>query len=301
MPYKPRTKHAELQILDSLNIRMTLSSKDRQHFFNLKRGYEGEVKFDALTEKLQCDCLVLNDLLLQTNNTLFQIDSLLITSKKAHMFEVKNHAGDYYYEADKFFKLPQYEILNPLHQLGRSESLLRQLFLKHRINLPIETSVIFINPEFTLYQAPLDKPIILPTQIKNYFSQLNSTPSKLDEKHKQLADKLCSLHIEESPYQQLPSYTYENLRKGMICAACDSFSTRIEGRKIICVDCGQKENLAAAVVRSVEEFKLLFPEKRITTTVIREWCSIVDSDKRIRKILDDNYTRKGDNRWTYFE
>jgi len=81
MPNKPRTKPVELQILSSLNMRMTLSSKDRQHFFNLKRGYEGEVKFDALTEKLQCDCFILNDLLLQANKTLFQIDSLIITSR----------------------------------------------------------------------------------------------------------------------------------------------------------------------------------------------------------------------------
>ncbi|HLS09369.1 nuclease-related domain-containing protein [Lentibacillus sp.] len=144
------------------------------------------------------------------------------------MFEVKNHEGDYYYEADKVFKLPQYEIVNPLHQLGRSESLLRQLLLKDKVNLPIEAFVIFINPEFTLYQAPLDKSIIFPTQIKKYLSQLNSTLSTLNEKHKQLADRLCALHIEESPYQQLPSYTYGELRKGIICMACDSFSTRTE-------------------------------------------------------------------------
>lgn len=146
MPYKPRTKSAELQIFSSLNTRMTLSSKDRQHFLNLNRGLEGEVRLDALTEKLHCDCFILNDLLLKVNNTLFQIDSLIISSKKAHVFEVKNYEGEYYYEADKFFKLPQYEIVNPLHQLGRSESLPRQLLLKYNVNLPIEAFVIFDQP-----------------------------------------------------------------------------------------------------------------------------------------------------------
>ncbi|WP_318279654.1 nuclease-related domain-containing protein [Lentibacillus cibarius] len=160
MLYKSRTKPVELKQLSSLDTRMTLPSKDKQHFINLSRGYEGEVLFDSLTEKLTCDCLLLNDLLLKANNSLFQIDSLLISSRKIHLFEVKNFEGDYNYETNRFVKLPQYEITNPLHQLSRSESLLRQLLLKDNINLPIEASLIFINPEFTLYQAPLNKPMI---------------------------------------------------------------------------------------------------------------------------------------------
>ncbi|HSU79021.1 MAG TPA: NERD domain-containing protein, partial [Candidatus Angelobacter sp.] len=70
MPYKSRTKSSELLILKSLNTRMNLSVKDKQHCFNLKKGYQGEVEFDLLTEKLQSDSLILNDLLLKFNNTL---------------------------------------------------------------------------------------------------------------------------------------------------------------------------------------------------------------------------------------
>lgn len=142
LPYKTRTKPVELQQLSSLDTRMTLSSKDKQHLINLTKGYEGEVQFDSLTEKLTWDCFILNDLLLKVNNTLFQIDSLLISSRKIHLFEVKNFEEDYNYEADKFIKLPQYEITNPLHQLSRSESLLRQLLLKDKINLPIDASLV---------------------------------------------------------------------------------------------------------------------------------------------------------------
>ncbi len=279
LPYKTRTKPVELQQLSSLDTRMTLSSKDKQHLINLTKGYEGEVQFDSLTEKLTWDCFILNDLLLKVNNTLFQIDSLLISSRKIHLFEVKNFEEDYNYEADKFIKLPQYEITNPLHQLSRSESLLRQLLLKDKINLPIDASLVFINPEFTLYQAPLDKPMILPTQIKNYLNKLNSTPSHLNEKHKWIADKLISLHIEDSPYKQLPSYTYGDVRKGITCLACKSFSTAVEGRKLVCKECEHEEIVEMAVVRAVEEFKLLFPEHKITTRSIQEWCQVVKYQK----------------------
>src|SRR5699024_2281035 len=110
----------------------------------LSQGCEGEKMFDAWTEKLQCDCLILNDLLLESNNTTFQIDSLLITAKTIYFYEVKNFIGDYCFHEDKFFKLPRYEITNPLHQLSRSESLLRHLLPKNGINLPTEGLLAFV-------------------------------------------------------------------------------------------------------------------------------------------------------------
>ena len=213
MPYKPRTESTELLILRSLHTRMNLPEKDKQHYFNLKKGYEGEVMFDSLTEKLQCECFIVNDLLLKTNNTMFQIDSLIIISETIYLFEVKNYEGDYYYESDRIYKKPKTEINNPLHQLSRSESLLRQLLHNLGFNLPIDSSVVFINPEFTLYQTPLNKPFIFPTQINRYLNKLNTTPSKLNGKHKTLADKLISLHIKDSPYKQLPSYDYNQVTK----------------------------------------------------------------------------------------
>lgn len=212
MAYKPRTKSIHLQILSYLFNRMNLSTNDKQYYLNLKKGYEGEIMFDSLTENLQCECLILNDLLLKMNNTIFQIDSLVISPEAVFLYEVKNYDGDYYYETDRIYKKSKAEIINPLTQLLRSESLLRQLLHNLRLNLPIDASVVFINPEFTLYQAPLSKPFIFPTQINQYLNKLNRISSKLNEKHRILADKLIELNIEESPYNQLPPYKYNHLQ-----------------------------------------------------------------------------------------
>ena len=223
MLYKSRSESAELLILRSLNARMNLPAKDKQHYFNLQKGYEGEVLFDSETAKLQCECFILNDLLLKQNNTTFQIDSLIIHSETIYLFEVKNFEGDYYYESDRLYKKPKSEITNPLNQLNRSESLLRQLLQNLGYNIPITASVVFINPEFTLYQTPLNKPFIFPTQINRYLKNLNTIPSKLNKKHKMLADQLISLHIKDSPFKQLPTYDYDQLQKGITCAKCTSF------------------------------------------------------------------------------
>ena len=52
MILKHRKKTTELLILEILNARMKLSNKDSQYYQSLKKGYEGEVMFDKLTESL---------------------------------------------------------------------------------------------------------------------------------------------------------------------------------------------------------------------------------------------------------
>ena len=301
MPYKPRFESIELLMLKFLNSRICLSPTEKQHYFTLKKGYEGEVLFDSLTETLQCECLILNDLLLKHNNTHFQIDSIIIMPTKIYVFEVKNFEGDYNYESDRLYKLPNTEVTNPLNQLNRCELLLRQLLQTLGFNIPIHASVVFINPEFTLYQLPLNKPFILPTQVNSYLKKLNKNASTLNKKHIKLADTLISHHIEDSPFKQLPSYEYEQLQKGITCGSCTSISVSIEGKLCVCRECGNEEAVEAGVLRSVKEFKLLFPERKITTNAIHEWCKIVNSKKRIQRILNKNFTLLGVHQWAYYE
>lgn len=300
MIIKPRFESDELKILGFLNVRVGLPLEIKQNYANLKKGFEGEVMFDCLTAELQCDCLILNDLLLKNNNSIFQIDSLVIADK-LYLFEVKNFEGDYYYELDNFYSMSKKDLKNPLHQVNRSEMLLRQLLQKHGFKIPIEAWVIFINPEFTLYQSPKNKPILYPTQINRFMKNLDTVSVKLNGMHKRLAEQLVLLNQKDDPYPRLPSYDYDALKKGMTCAICDSFSIFIEGRKCSCTECGHVENVEAAVLRSVREFKLLFPDKKITTNEIFEWCRVVESKKTIRTILSKNFKIVGSGQWAYYE
>lgn len=303
MAYKTRPELKELKILRVLHKRMILSENDLQHFFTLKKGYEGEVLFDKLTEKLQCECYILNDLLFKVNNTTFQIDTLIIFSGKIHFYEVKNLEGDFYIDSktNNFYKRPKKEYINPLLQLSRSNSLLRQLLYNIGYNFPIDAQVVFINPQFTLYQAPLESPIIFPTQLNNYMNKLNVTTSKLNGKDRSLADKLISLHIEENPYTNLPKYEYKKLKKGFTCIVCNSYSISVQGKICVCDDCGHEELVSTEVLRNVTEIKILFPTMKITTNLISEWCMAKGLKRTIKKILLKNYKQVGVRQWTYYE
>ncbi|WP_338471167.1 nuclease-related domain-containing protein [Niallia sp. XMNu-256] len=301
MIYKSRTESTELQILRSLNYRMELSPNDKQHYFNLKKGYEGEVMFDTLTEKLHCDCLILNDLLFKVNRTIFQLDTVIINPEQIYLFEVKNFEGDYYYENERFYKNPKLEITNPFSQLSRAESLFRQLLHSIGYKIPIEALIVFINPEFSLYQVPQNKPFIHPTQVNRYLRKLNSIPSRLNSKHLTLADKLISMHIPDSPYKQIPTYSFELLLKGITCKKCTSLSTIMEKKTCICQECGHEERNSSAIMRSVREYQLLFPNRKVTTNSIFDWCSVVDSKRKIRTTLKENLQIVGVHQWSYYK
>jgi hypothetical protein len=70
--------------------------------------------------------------------------------------------------------------------------------------------------------------------------------------------------------------------------------------KYFCKVCGNKEDVAIAVMRSVREFQQLFPKRKITTKVIHKWCSEMESQRRIQKILGNNFNTVGTRRWSYY-
>lgn len=298
---KIRTVSKELSALRSLNTRMELSAKEKQHYLHLEKGYQGEVLFDQLTDKLQTDIFVLNDLNLEYNNNFFQIDSLIISQETIYLFEVKNYEGDYIFESDNFQTVSRNEIQNPLDQLKRSKTLLRQLLKSLGFHLPIEGYVVFINPEFTLYQAPLNAAIILPTQLNRNMKKFNQIHSKLTAGHQTLAEQLISIHQKAFPFTKLPLFNYDQLKKGILSSECHSFMRASGESKVVCDKCGREEDVESAVLRSVEEIKLLFPDIKITLNIVYEWCKIIESKKKIRRILKENFLLNGYGQWTYYE
>lgn len=146
-------------------------------------------------------------MLFEINNTEFQIDTLLIFQKIINLIDVKYFERDYYIEGDIWYSsLTGKEIKNPLLQLNRCQSLPRRLLQELGCNMPIEANVVFNHPEFTLYQATRNLPIILPTQLNRLMKKINNTSSSLIQKHINLADKLISKHLNKSAHLRLAVY-----------------------------------------------------------------------------------------------
>lgn len=303
MIIKKRSEPVELLLLKSLNKRMNLSKKEKRNLVNIEKGYIGEQCFDKWFEmNFLNEGLILNDLLLESNNTTFQMDSLLITPNIVYLLEIKNYEGDFYIDGDRWYTFSGNEINNPLLQLERSEFLFRRLLQDFGNNLSLEANLIFINPEFYLYKSPLNPAIIYPTQLNRFIEKLNKEKMSLKDRHLQFSKQLVSIHLEDSPYTRLPNYSYDQLKKGITCSGCNSLIDDIKATEEIleCKKCGYEENVIAAILRSIREFSMLFPERKITTHSIYEWCKGIRAKRTFQRILSQNFIRIGSGRPSYY-
>lgn len=301
MIIKKRNKPLVLQILESLNVRTILSSSEQKYYFNQLKGYEGEVQFDTYLEKLSFDCLVLNDLRLKESGNMVQIDSLILTNDVIYLYEVKNYSGNYDYKDDALHSHSDFVITNPLTQIYRSQPFIHNLVRKLGETMMIKSQIIFINPDFYLYDLPRDKSFLFVNQLAREFDSLEKKHSAIKESDKRLARQLSQLHIADYRPLDLPKYNYASLKKGVICPLCFSFEHIDTRKNRICSCCGYKETIVEAIKRSAENFHLLFPEVPITKHLIYEWCDKIYDEQRIQRVLRHHYSAHGSYKSTYYE
>lgn len=295
---KPLYRPLKLEILYYLSIRIKLSSNEKQYYLNLKKGYEGEREFASWLKDLSDNYIILYDILIEHNNSLFQIDALVLTPTIVYLFEIKNYEGDFYIESDIWYTSTGNEIKNPILQLRRCESALRSFLQSCGYTLPINSHVVFTNSEFALFQAPRNQPIILPAQRNRFIKDLNMNAPH--SKNYTLAKQFMSAHLQQSPYNLAPKFDYNSLKKGIICATCGAFLSPTKNVQFVCEHCGHKEKIDTSILRSIREFEILFPNKKITTNIIYNWCKIIYSKKTIRRILSKNYMIVGHGKAAHY-
>ncbi len=292
IPHQKPTPSQELQMYASLNSRMNLSASQKRKYDNLYKGYLGELKFyQLLNEQPSANRLALYDFLLESNETEFQIDSLVIHRDTIYLLEIKNFEGDFYVDGNEWFVTnTKQEIRNPLLQLQRTEFLFKRLLQNINVNFAVKPYVVFVNEEFTLYQSPLSQPIIYPTQLRRFINMLNTNSRPLTTYHTNSIIKLAALHKKQSINRRMPKFEYEQLEKGVVCQNCSSFLGHLTTKLFKCLNCGRNEKIELAIMQSIVEFHLLFPNRKITANSIYDWCEGLSSKRRIQDILVRNLT-----------
>ena len=293
MLYKKREKSCKLLIMESLISRTDYSKEDYDECQKQVKGYEGECYFDTLIAGLTCDCLVLNDLLLEIHGTEFQIDVLVITAREILLYEVKNYGGEYLHKEGFLVSIPSGNSFHsPTERINRHTSLLQSLLEIHHLKMPIEPFVAFVHPEFMLYDTSTIQKVLMRATFPKHFRKLNTQSDSLSKRHYLLADKLCELSFQTNRYLKgVPEYTYETCKKGIICSECRQFISKIapKSKTCTCLVCGNIERVSATISRHTLEYKRLFPERKVTVSNIYDWCGGVCPVRRIRSVLQKEY------------
>ncbi|QPC47848.1 nuclease-related domain-containing protein [Mangrovibacillus cuniculi] len=285
MILKKRVESEELVIHNYLCNRINFSLTDTQRHQRLKDGYHGELLFDSFTSKITCEHVIIQDLLLSWNNTLFQIDTLLVLPSLLYVYEVKNFKEDYIYGDKHLIKLPHFEVQNPLHQVQKSETLLQHLVKSMGHRPVVNSKVVFVNPSFFMYQTPQSLPFLFNSQLKKHIQSISSSTSSLTPKDNQLVNSIMDTHIPKYPNPTIPKYSFESINKGARCIKCGSIDTLFNGKSVVCTSCGGKMNLEKTILKNAEEFTILFPNIDLTTVNLQRFCRIFTCKRTIRNVL----------------
>jgi len=282
-----RKKSDQLKILESMNSRTQLPRIEVQYLLNLKKGFEGEQLFDELiAEQLGTEVIVLKDRLITYNGSTAQIDALILSGNTLYLYEVKNYEGEYMQLSGQFRRLKGQEFICPSVQLYRTEKVLQQLLNQWAESLEIRSFVIFVNPSFTLYDAKISSPFILPAQITGHFEKLRKGQTQPSKNILRLLNKLQQESTSGEKYRGTPqSYAYEDMRKGLICSDCHSFNLKLSQRQAVCRDCGRKCKNDTLLLNHIDEMTLLFPEMKITTSLVYDWIDGRMIKRRIGRLL----------------
>lgn len=289
-------------IYEMLLSRKDLTSQEQQRYERRRNGLIGELKLWQYIHELKPSNLVsLFDCLFEMNGQEFQIDCLLITSDTIFLLEVKNYSGDYYLEDNKIYHLrSRNEIYHPLTQIDRAEFLFRQLLREMRIDLQVRSYVLFINESFMLYGASVQLPMIFPSQVRRFLLKREENAGRMTERVRHFVNQLMARQKAQSRYEQLPVYSYLELRRGLFCWQCHGELIRDGQLYFSCSRCAGAFHIDDVVMYAVAQFQLLFPDRKIMTKDIREWCGEVVSRTYISRFLRKNLEVTLNSGHTYY-
>src|SRR5699024_7388080 len=151
-----------------------------------------------------------------------------------------------------------------------------------------------------LYQAPLNIPVIFPTQLRRFIRKLQNIPCHLHKQHHDTEILLKSQHLQSSTYESTILYDYDQLKKGVTCGKCHGFMETSGRNYICCTECQNTDPLDIAVMRNIRDFHTLFPNRRITVQATAEWTGHLISKHNIRKILSIYCSPTGRGRNTHY-
>lgn len=298
MEFKERTKSMHLRIYEILSSRMRLDKDEYYYYLNLKKGCEGECGFDGLTEKLGAKCIVLNDLQLEIRRSSLQIDALLICEGKIVLYEIKNYGGVHHWGPGEFTKQSGTIWENSSLQLTKTKVRLRKLLKSMGYSMEIEAFIIYINPEFSIWRAPCEGDSIIPGQISEHFRELQNMKPVTNPELEKLAQALAECHDPGYP-SKLVKYEYEKIKKGINCPTCGLLVQKFCRRSHACKSCGNKMIIQKAISNSISDFRILFPDQKLTTKHLADWCGSEDKN-RVYEVLKREYQAAGSESGRYY-
>lgn len=271
----------------------------------LLAGYRGEKALDyPLSFLPDNEYYILHDLRLYDGKHYFQIDVLILHTKFFLILEVKNIAGELYFDTE-FNQLIRTKdgqtngFSDPLTQLKRKKEQFK-LWLGKNSTIPLHGFVVISNPSSIIrinhYNTSQTKIIIHRDILPYKIEQLQRSHSNEIYEEQRLKKLIKLLKKKHTPLDNsiLEKYhiSLEDIRKGVICDNCRYLPMRRINANWYCPNCHQKNRKAH--LQALIDYYYIFGEK-ITNKEIRDFLQMESSYQAIRilKVVLSKSIQKG--------
>lgn len=280
-----------------------LDVDQEKDFYRETTGFIGEkIIADILEKELVVKPLIIFDYRFEIDGNERQIDCLLIFQHECILIEVKNYTGEYLFDSNEMYFASNKERLEqqPFSQIGTTKSMLKKLFDEKDIRMKITEKIIFPNQDFYMYNDHRDLPTVYAATLSQFIDELNKKSCWLNDKHQNILQKLMSSRVSLSKYYLPIQCEFEVLKKGITCGQCEGWLQLNERKKLVCNTCAQNENFDTAIIRGAKEFSTLFPDKKITISVMAEWIDYKISRSTLYRILNKHLKAEGSYKSRYY-
>ena len=273
-----------LNYLQNANNRCTLNETDEHQLLTSMKGIEGERLFLNCFEHCE-NILKLWDLQIDYRG-LVQFDILFIVQGVVYHFEIKNYNGLFVEQGDNLQGPSGFIYRGIYSQLDRQHMMLKNVCQGFKV----VSKIVMINPGFKINTNRSD--IIFHSDLDELvrkFAQVESFTA-MDLK---LARKLEAMHIQDSKFDRIFYYPFNELKKGLKCPNCRKILEHpVKTKKKIICSCGHMINKREAIMLSIDEIECL-KNDYFTCSEVSEWAGV--SANMVYRILrnEDAYDRIG--------
>jgi hypothetical protein len=251
---------------DNHHQHKTISNK----LYQTKAGYSGELIVDRILNEIDFPqgSAIMKNLTVEINpHFRAQLDTLILTPKRAILLEIKNYAGTVLFDdaSGKTTKISpdgeteKYDCI--IHQLDRAANAVEKWLVQKHIHLPVEPILVMANQRTEIPEMPISMPLKFAKQLPRYIRGLPDEPDEPDIlTPRQIAAAANRLYTNQFKWKRIPACEkYDipsfELKKGVLCLNCNAVMPRTRGRTWICTPCGKSNK--GALEQAVADWYLL--------------------------------------------
>ncbi len=263
--------------------RYALQEADLIELENLRRGYEGELAFDKVLEDEfgDVDFIHIKDYCFKVGRGTsgstksessidreIQIDNLIVAGDRMITFEVKNYNFDLKYDAGHWTYLNGRKFSDPLIQIRRQQNALQELVEEPGFTVKVFSTIVFINPDQTIYNLPEHPEIIVRS---NLLKKLKKVLRENRHDYSKLKKYLEVRRLPESQYQGEVGVLFEELKTGVFCGECGERLHKKSNYNYFCQSCDQIFPILTVIKQMIYELRILNVNWKITASILHKF------------------------------